>query len=806
MAGPDDQNDDGDEGEGSALDRGAEKAGQAVGAYFGGSVGSKIGGKIAKSGGGKMLLIAALGGVIAPFVILFAVVVVLLGSGAASPASACTSASSAVDVSTGGTITLPGVGTGQKANVTLPDGSSITVIKQADGNMVQDIGPNDPNWLSEINHTYPTTYTGQPGIELPSYVIAALAQAAGQTVGASIPGETMYQVDEGEGSQHPGIVQSTPTEHDRGFGLWQITDLSGADPDPTTATRTPLISQYGWHFEPDMLNPIKNAIAMGLLYQGSGIGAWYGTSNVTNWHANYSGSLPLGNLYTALGISGPSGGGSTSGGTTEDVSSSSSCCPSGGSSSGSSCACPSSSTGAGTIDTASANTYIGNLPKATKVAYAVVTSNGQVLAQSSNAATFTDYGSSITKAMLLVAYLRAHANAPPTGNANTYLSGMVEDSDNGTGQAPSLSDLQDTAASFAWRGIGSTDKARDAALMSLASAAGMSSFSIPSDAADNTYMLAKAKVNALDFAKFFANIDQLIPPAVSSYGMSLLANINKADSWGILNAGITGITASKAGWGIPDGSGGTVVNQAAQVQTGNGTVGIAILSIGSKSTTPGQTVMQTVSRDLLATFASSANPTASCTLSGSVPTVSGDTAVLLPGGVAAPPANAPIAVQNVIEAADQIINYPYCWGGGHGGFAASAGDNSQCNGGAEGFDCSGAVSYALNGGGLMPGGPMASEGFETWGEPGLGKWITVFSNSGHVYMEVAGLWFNTENGILGAAPQPASQGATGTDTTQGGFNSGPRWASSQSATFSGVDKYPRSDGDGPFIATHPSGL
>ena len=31
----------------------------------------------------------------------------------------------------------------------------------------------------------------------------------------------------------------------------------------------------------------------------------------------------------------------------------------------------------------------------------------------------------------------------------------------------------------------------------------------------------------------------------------------------------------------------------------------------------------------------------------------------------------------------------------------------------------------------------------SWGEPGKGKWITVYANAGHVFMEVAGIRFDT---------------------------------------------------------------
>src|SRR3954453_17862136 len=73
-------------------------------------------------------------------------------------------------------------------------------------------------------------------------------------------------------------------------------------------------------------------------------------------------------------------------------------------------------------------------------------------------------------------------------------------------------------------------------------------------------------------------------------------------------------------------------------------------------------------------------------------------------GDAIPPANAPLAIRGVIEAANQINDLPYIWGGGHGSFSAS------------GYDCSGAVSYALHGGGFLSS-PLDSTGLEVWGEP-----------------------------------------------------------------------------------------
>jgi hypothetical protein len=99
-------------------------------------------------------------------------------------------------------------------------------------------------------------------------------------------------------------------------------------------------------------------------------------------------------------------------------------------------------------------------------------------------------------------------------------------------------------------------------------------------------------------------------------------------------------------------------------------------------------------------------------------------------GMVQPPAGAPEAVRQVIAAGNAIATLPYIYGGGHASFHA------------DGYDCSGSVSYALAAAGLVSS-PMVSGGFESWGEPGPGKWITIYANAGHVWMEVAGWRFDT---------------------------------------------------------------
>ena len=101
------------------------------------------------------------------------------------------------------------------------------------------------------------------------------------------------------------------------------------------------------------------------------------------------------------------------------------------------------------------------------------------------------------------------------------------------------------------------------------------------------------------------------------------------------------------------------------------------------------------------------------------------------GRTAVAPADAPPEVQEVVAAANEITDTGYRYGGGHGrGFNDTA------------FDCSGAVSHALHGAGLVTT-PLDSTDFESWGSRGRGKWITVYANSGHAYLVVAGLRFDT---------------------------------------------------------------
>jgi hypothetical protein len=105
-------------------------------------------------------------------------------------------------------------------------------------------------------------------------------------------------------------------------------------------------------------------------------------------------------------------------------------------------------------------------------------------------------------------------------------------------------------------------------------------------------------------------------------------------------------------------------------------------------------------------------------------------ATIGPDGLAIAPASAPAEVQAIIAAGNEIHDKPYKYGGGHGRWNDT------------GYDCSGSMSYVFHAAGMLDE-ALDSTGFMSWGEPGKGQWVTTYANSGHSYMIVAGLRFDT---------------------------------------------------------------
>ena len=110
-------------------------------------------------------------------------------------------------------------------------------------------------------------------------------------------------------------------------------------------------------------------------------------------------------------------------------------------------------------------------------------------------------------------------------------------------------------------------------------------------------------------------------------------------------------------------------------------------------------------------------------------------------GHAVPPSGCPDAVVRAIEAGNRLVGKPYKYGGGHGRFEDS------------GYDCSGTVSYVLHAMGKLDS-PTTSSALRDYGKSGEGKWVTIYAEKGHTFIEVAGLRL---------------------DTGYHGMHEGPRW-------------------------------
>jgi hypothetical protein len=139
---------------------------------------------------------------------------------------------------------------------------------------------------------------------------------------------------------------------------------------------------------------------------------------------------------------------------------------------------------------------------------------------------------------------------------------------------------------------------------------------------------------------------------------------------------------------------------------------------------------------------------------------------VLSTGRAVAPAGTPRQVRRIMTAANRLVRKPYRWGGGHRSFGRRLD---------RGYDCSGAVSYALYGARLLPA-PLDSSGLAEFGEPGPGRWVTIYANRSHVFVVVAGLRFDT-GGHRGAIPS----------------GSGPRWSTEMRSARR-------------FVVRHPEGL
>ena len=179
--------------------------------------------------------------------------------------------------------------------------------------------------------------------------------------------------------------------------------------------------------------------------------------------------------------------------------------------------------------------------------------------------------------------------------------------------------------------------------------------------------------------------------------------------------------------------------------------------------------------ELPAPAAATASGTTTCpAATGPLLLTPGDEAQIQSDGSAAAPTDAPTVVKLAIAAANQIHTHPYAIGPTpvHYGALSSLWPA---------YDCSGAVSYVLYKAGLHSVWPDVSGTLEQWGQPGPGRWITVYANSRHTFIDIAGRAFDTAD--YGGPNLPAGSGA--------------RWRQNPTGNLA----------DGlTYVARHPAGL
>jgi hypothetical protein len=223
------------------------------------------------------------------------------------------------------------------------------------------------------------------------------------------------------------------------------------------------------------------------------------------------------------------------------------------------------------VNVARAASYLAG--RAGVTAFAVVDSEGRMSGLHMH---WTFVSASVVKAMLLVAYLRrldAMGQHHVDSFSNSFLYPMINVSDN-------------SAATQTWSIVG------DSGLYSVAHAAGMTDFSIVG-------IWANAQISAADQAKFFFEMDSLIPREFVGYARYLLSTIAGYESWGIpaVARGQGYNVFFKGGW---RGTGlGQLVHQVARLEGHRRTFSIAVMTDGDPSMGYGIDTIQGVTAALL---------------------------------------------------------------------------------------------------------------------------------------------------------------------------------------------------------------
>jgi len=248
-----------------------------------------------------------------------------------------------------------------------------------------------------------------------------------------------------------------------------------------------------------------------------------------------------------------------------------------------------------------------------QVGYALYDSSGDQLANFND--TFENYGASITKSMILVAYLNQEGSSAISQSVQSTLTGMIEDSING--DANTILGLLNNPSSE---------------INNVASQAGMTGFKY-NDTGDSEYYLGQSQITANDFAKFFSKIDTMFPAAQKSFALNLLSHLAPSDQVGLLQAGLPGTVYSKEGWksepggpptdpsrsGSPNPFGDEgapyIVNQAGQFTINGSTYGVAVTVGGTTNRSSGEEIVKNIVSALVSpggTPASSSGNSCAC--------------------------------------------------------------------------------------------------------------------------------------------------------------------------------------------------
>lgn len=239
-----------------------------------------------------------------------------------------------------------------------------------------------------------------------------------------------------------------------------------------------------------------------------------------------------------------------------------------------------------------------------KVGYAIYDSNGKKLGGINESMQIK--GASISKSLLLVAYLRQVGPGELSDVAKSHLKPMINDSSN-------------TDANWVYDNLTNPSQT----VTQLASTVGMKNFKITTKT--DLYILGDSLITADDFAIFFSKIDTLIPEKHRVYALDVLAHRSSSLDYGFAKSGFAGPVYLKEGFkGETNGAAGPpfIINQGAQFTFNGNKYGITATihdlknTNAEKASTDGRKIIQNIGTALLSNTTSSGGTSTSTSSSG----------------------------------------------------------------------------------------------------------------------------------------------------------------------------------------------